>query len=410
MTSQYLYAVLGLTAIVAVLVGVIAFALFRFVAAAREAKQPLRDTGESALLSIALQEAVTKLRAQEQAMSVRAEASERLSAEIVASLTSGLLVVDHTGQVEILNPAARRLLGVGDAPLGSYRTRLASVGPLAEVIEECLRIRRPIVRRSLQIGRLHLGVTTSPLGGPESPHGVICLFSDLTSVVELENQLRLKETLAELGELTAGIAHEFRNGLATIHGYARLMDPQSLPEAYRPYVAAIRGETEALGHVITNFLNFAKPDQVSFGTVDLGSLTSRVVDEIRADTGVDIAIQGTFGAIEGDDVLLRQMLNNLIRNAIDACRDAGRSPSVLVTGQCEDGEHVCRFTVHDNGPGVDPAIRDRVFRPVFQTKAKGTGLGLAVVQTIVVTHNGRISLTPSQLGGAGFQVTLPLSS
>src|SRR5205809_5314953 len=103
----------------------------------------------------------------------------------------------------------------------------------------------------------HLGVTVSPIleGGM---HGAICLFSDLTAVMELEDQLRLKDTLARLGELTAGIAHEFRNGLATIHGYSRLMVPQELPEAYRPYVAGIREEAEALGRVVTNFLNFAR--------------------------------------------------------------------------------------------------------------------------------------------------------
>ena len=110
MTSQQLYALLGLTAIVAVLVGIVTFAVFKFVTAARQTTKPIRQTGETALLSIALQEAVTKLRAQEQAMSARVEASERLSAQIVASLSSGLLVADHAGTVQILNPAARRLL------------------------------------------------------------------------------------------------------------------------------------------------------------------------------------------------------------------------------------------------------------------------------------------------------------
>ena len=90
--------------------------------------------------------------------------------------------------------------------------------------------------------------------------GIVCLLSDVTPLRELEEQLRLKEALARLGELTAGIAHEFRNGLATIHGYSRLLRPDALPEAYRPYVDGIRQESEALGHVMTNFLKFARPD------------------------------------------------------------------------------------------------------------------------------------------------------
>jgi two-component system, NtrC family, sensor histidine kinase AtoS len=410
-TTQQIYAVLGLTAIVAVLVGIVTFALMKFVSTARQAHQPLRQTGETALLSIALQEAVTKLRAQEQAMSARAEASEQLSAQIVASLTAGLLVADHAGMVQILNPAARRLLQINDAPLGPIRTVLASAEPLADAVEEGLRADRPLVRRSLQMhgGRLHLGVTTSPLGIADGQHGVICLFSDLTSVVELENQLQLKESLAQLGELTAGIAHEFRNGLATIHGYARLMDPRSLPEAYRPYVNGIRGETEALGKVVTNFLNFAKPDQVVFTPVDFGALAARVVDEIRADSSADIMLQGQFGALEGDDVLLRQMLINLIRNGIEAAREAGQTPAIIVEGKVDRSHGVMRLTVADNGPGIDASIRDRVFRPFFTTKPTGTGLGLAIVQKIVVTHNGRIALRPAPTG-ASFEVTFPLTN
>ena len=93
-----------------------------------------------------------------------------------------------------------------------------------------------------------------------TPSGVICLFTDLSAVVDLEEQLRLKDTLARLGELTAGLAHEFRNGLATVHGYARLLNLDALPPQDRKYVEGLRAETEALGQVVTNFLNFARPD------------------------------------------------------------------------------------------------------------------------------------------------------
>ncbi len=414
MSTQYVYALVGLTAIVAMLVGALTFAALRIFAAARDTRSHLREGGaETALLSAALQEAVTKLRAQEQAMSARAEASERLSEEIVASLTAGLLVVSDGGQVRILNPAGRRLLGLGDVPLSHYRTLLAGAPPLAEAIEECVTTRQPIVRRALRMpegtGVTHFGVTVSPLGGHSEHHGAICLFSDLTAVMELEDQLRLKEALARLGELTAGIAPEVRNGLATIHGYSRLMDLQAMPEVYRPYVTGIRDEAEALGRIVTNFLNFAKPDQVSFAPVDLGSLAARVVDELRHESAGQIAVRGSFGTIQGDDVLLRQALFNLIRNAVDACQQAGVSPSVTVEGHVDGPERLCRVTVHDNGPGVDPGVRERVFRPFFTTKPQGTGLGLAIVQKVVVTHNGRVIVGTSPLGGASFQLTFPLA-
>ena len=108
------YALLGFTALVAVLVSVVAWALLRFVSAARDTRHRLRDAGESPLLAIALQEGIQKLRAQERAMTERAEASEALSTQIVNSLTAGLLVVDRQGQVQILNPAGRKMLGITD--------------------------------------------------------------------------------------------------------------------------------------------------------------------------------------------------------------------------------------------------------------------------------------------------------
>ena len=112
----------------------------------------------------------------------------------------------------------------------------------------------------------HLGVTVSPIAAPDGDlKAAVCLFTDLTAVVELEEQLRLKEALARLGELTAGIAHEFRNGLATIHGYGRLLDPLTLPDQARKCVDGIRAETTALGEVVTNFLRFARPEQMTHG-------------------------------------------------------------------------------------------------------------------------------------------------
>jgi signal transduction histidine kinase len=257
----------------------------------------------------------------------------------------------------------------------------------------------------------HLGVTVSPIVDAEvRPNGAMCLFTDLTAVADLEEQLRLRETLATLGELTAGIAHEFRNGLATIHGYARLIDPDRLPDTYRPYLLSIRQETQALGEVVTNFLNFARPASLTVTLVDLESIAERAADEIRPEArarGGDVLVRGEYGEVDGDEVLLRQAFSNLARNALEACAEHGQTPRVVFEGSLTSSPEAARITVSDNGPGIDPAAGDRIFQPFFTTRAKGTGLGLALVQKIVVTHNGRIAVTASEAGGASFQVTLP---
>jgi signal transduction histidine kinase len=242
--------------------------------------------------------------------------------------------------------------------------------------------------------------------------GAICLFSDLTAVVELEEQVRIKESLARLGELTAGLAHEFRNGLATIHGYARLIDPGLVPPQYSAYVQAIRDETETLGKVVTNFLNFARPVELKLAPVNVEDLVREAIEEGRAEAeaqGGSVTVRGEFGQVDGDEVLLRQAIINLLRNAVEACTPASISPRIEVTGELDVGQGTLRLTVSDNGPGIAPALRERIFRPFFTGRAHGTGLGLALVQKIVVTHNGRIAVGEAESGGAAFQILLPLS-
>jgi PAS domain S-box-containing protein len=411
--SQSGYLLLGLTAIVAVLVGSITFAVLRLAAGVRDTRRHLgRGGAETALLSAALQDAVGRLKAQEQAMSARAIESEQLNREIVNSLTAGLLVVDGQRRIRILNPAARRLLGVTADPINQdVRIVLDDVAPLIAVVEECMTGGEPIVRRSIAMPTssraTHLGVTVSPLGSGQDRNGAICLFSDLTAVHDLEEQLRIKETLARLGELTAGIAHEFRNGLATIHGYSRLIDMSELPVKYQPYLGGIRQETEALGAVVTNFLNFARPSQVVLAPVDLGAIAQRAVDDLRHELpeGSTVTVVGDFAMIDGDDVLLRQVFANLLRNAAEAVDAAGRIPVIAISGEIDSRRTVCHVTVDDNGPGIPADGREKVFRPFFTTRSRGTGLGLAIVQKIVLTLNGRVSVGTSPAGGARFHLT-----
>ena len=288
------------------------------------------------MLSAALEEAIERLKAQERATAARAEASERLSGEIISGLTSGLIVVGLRDDVRIMNPAARRLLGLPDAPIaGDYRTVIDEPA-LSQTIDECLSSGRAILRRTVHLpeGRRaasRFGVTVSPLFDAAGQlHGAVCLFTDLTAVQQLEEQLRLKQSLATVGELTAGIAHEFRNGLATIHGYSKLLDPDTLPPNVRPCVEGIRAEAVSLGEIVTNFLNFARPAQLALSDVDLRALCERVADEARSDAralGGTVTVSGEFGLIQGDEVLLRQAFSNLLRNAVEACTDASVTPT-----------------------------------------------------------------------------------
>jgi PAS domain S-box-containing protein len=414
------YAFLGLTVVVAGLAAVVTFAVLKFVDAARDTRRRAKsDRGEMTMMSAALQDAVEKLKAQERATAARAQASERFSEEIIASLTAGLLVVDLDGRIRTLNPAGRRMLGLSDSGSADAVDAAVNELSLSTLIREVLTTGTPITRRAVSLpearhGVSHLGVTVSPLSDERScVHGAVCLFTDLTAIKELEEQLRLKNSLATLGELTAGIAHEFRNGLATIHGYSKLCDLSALPESYRPYVEGIRAETQALSEVVTNFLSFARPAELVLSRVDLRAICERAADEIGADAraqGGGVTLQGEFGVVDGDEVLLRQAFSNVLRNALDACTAASAPPAIVIQSEVDRAARTSKIAVNDNGPGIPPAQRERVFRPFFTSKRNGTGLGLALVQKIIVFHNGRIAIGSSASGGASLQITLPTAN
>ena len=405
-----------LIAVVFILFGLTIFVLMRLVSTSRRLAAA-EEGGANTFMAVAMQEAVARMRTHERELAARAEASELLSDQIIDNLPSGLLVTDAAGAPQRINPAGARLLAL---PAATPAAVIAAGVPdaMRSLVEECLTTRTGSSRRTITmeaspgVPRRHLGAGVSPLRNTSGEvTGAICLFTDLTSVVDLEDQLRLKDSLARLGELTAGLAHEFRNGLATIHGYARLMNAEKLPADHRAYVESLRAETDSLTEIVANFLAFAKPTHPVHEPTPLAPIVSRVVDDAANEarrSGGSVEMAGEFAEIEGDDVMMRQALSNLLRNAVEACVEAGTAPLVRVHGVVDTDAGVQRITVSDNGPGVPPDVADKVFRPFFTTRGRGTGLGLALVQKIIVSHNGRVTLGASPHGGAEFTIVLPL--
>ncbi|HTH26082.1 MAG TPA: ATP-binding protein [Vicinamibacterales bacterium] len=401
-------AMLAILLVIAILFVIVIVRTVRVVSG-RDARR--ESGGESVMLSMALQDALVKLKVQERAMAARAEASERLADQIVEGLTSGLVVVDRTGTVQAINPAAQRILEIDAKVTGqSFRDALKPATALTDLIAEALEVGSPIVRRTITLAGIkarYFGVTVSPIASTDGTlQAAVCLFTDLTAVVELEEQLRLKEALARLGELTAGLAHEFRNGLATIHGYGRLLDPATLPDQARTCVEGIRAETTALGEVVTNFLRFARPEQMTMAPVDLKAVIQRAIEDVPGATAA-VRLEGNFATIDGDDVLLRRAFSNLVRNSLEACADAGMPARVYVRSDITP--QGVQLVFEDNGPGFSPEYLAKAFQPFATTKANGTGLGLAIVQKVIVSHNGHITAGNRPEGGAQFRVRFPIA-
>jgi signal transduction histidine kinase len=253
-------------------------------------------------------------------------------------------------------------------------------------------------------------VTISPIRrGSEKVSGAICLLSDLTELAALQEQIELKKHLAALGELSAGIAHEFKNALATISGYAQMIRAEAREPELSDHAERILDQTRSITHVVTEFLKYARPLDISDEVVELRGLIERVVTEIGEGLpNVSVRFEGEFHDVAGDEGLLRQALLNLTRNAAEACGSANGGRVTLLGEIVWTGQSgFQRITVTDNGPGIADDALQQLFRPFFTTKAHGTGLGLAVVQKIVVQHGGQVEARNRAEGGAAFIVTLP---
>ena len=176
------------------------------------------------------------------------------------------------------------------------------------------------------------------------------------------------------------------------------------------YAERILEQTRNITHVVTEFLKYARPLDISSEPVALQAVVDRVVSEVaEGSPQIRIRHEGPLGSVAGDEGLLRQALLNLARNAAEACADAANGGRVLLRGEIVRGDEngYQRITVFDNGPGIPPAALAKLFRPFFTTKANGTGLGLAVVQKIIVQHGGQVEARNRAEGGAAFIVTLP---
>ena len=378
----------------------------------------------TAFMAASMQAVIKKLKEQEKELEAlhraereRAQHTERLSEAVTRNMPAGLLLLNSAGLVTSANPAAEVALGVRSLAYRRYDEVLGAGSRLTQLVGSCLGQGRTFRREEVEYltpsrELRQLGVTISPvMNNANEIAGAICLLSDLTELAALQKQIHMKENLAALGELSAGIAHEFKNALATISGYAQLIRSEAQPGTeLHEHGEQILRQTRSLTHVVTEFLKFARPLDLANEQVDLRPMIDRVVAEVSETVpGVPISIDGDFREVSGDDALLRQAILNLARNAAEA---AGGNPAggrVIIRGELDTSGPLQgqRISISDNGPGIPPESLTKIFMPFYTTKANGTGLGLAVVQKIVVQHGGTIEARNHPVGGAEFIVWLP---
>ncbi len=336
---------------------------------------------------------------------------------ILRHLTSGVLTVDAHGRIAYINPAAEQMLGLRALVVRSRVLAEAlpeRLAPLRAHIEDSLARSRPRARAELQMSTaagqpLPVGISTSLLTHHGAVTGVVAVFQDLTEVREMERRVRRNETLAELGALAAGIAHELRNGLKPISGSAEYLQRElQLKGEDAVLMELITTECGRLNRFVTDLLTYSRERDLVLETLDLDEMLAELVQVVSRDprraAGVTVRLVPGQSprAIRADREQMRQVWLNLVTNALEAMPDRG----TLTVRWRERGQSRVAVEFEDEGQGVTAEDLPRIGQPFFTTKEGGTGLGVAIAQRIVERHGGTLQYESVRGRGTVARVTL----
>lgn len=330
-----------------------------------------------------------------QATSSDLEALRGMYQKIVDHIPDAILVVQDSGEIVFANPAANTIFGQ------SAEGRRLEELSLETVLQE--ESGRKELKREKEAGKHQsLQVQYLPLEG----HGSLVVISDLTAIRQLEEELRFNERLASIGQLAAGLAHEIKNPLASLSGSVQLLEGE-LPknESGGKLMQIVLRETDRLDELLMNFLNYAKPSELSLDTVYIRDLVEDVLDLIgnipttRAhQIQYEVDIHPSLKCI-CDESKIRQVFWNLIRNAGEVLNDGGR---ICIRANKAEGAQLL-IEVEDNGRGIPKSSLEKVFEPFYTSgKEGGTGLGLAVTYQIIQAHSGSIGVDSEEGHGTKF--------
>jgi PAS domain S-box-containing protein len=333
----------------------------------------------------------------------KAQLAQNYHEHILQSVPSGVISADTSLTIKSFNPAAEKILDLyAENVIGqSYHEVFTS--PLIEFLQTQTVINRAEFRYKTRQGKtLWLGLTASPLtDSKRQALGQVVVFTDLTQIKELQERVQLQDRLAQLGQISAGIAHELRNPMGVIAGYAKLLRKKIEPSHFGA-VDAIINEIDLMNKIITELLNFARPTNLELVPVNLKSLIETAAQEAPVRDNIALIIDLPENCvIHGDETLLKQAFKNLITNSIEAIEEQGE----IRIEEHRDEHSKTTIWVSDTGGGIDDETKEKIFAPFFTTKDKGIGLGLALVQKIIVSHGGAISVHSDGEHGTTFKIS-----
>ncbi len=338
---------------------------------------------------------------------------------IMASISSGVIVVDVNRVVTTFNKEAVNICQlISAAVVGKSLEVYEKLKPIDDLLKVTMECGKPLARKEMVLTMENksekvIDVTTSLLHSQTTrTNGAIAIFSDISKTKSLEERVKHSEKLAVLGEMAAVMAHEIRNPLNAIAGFAQLLQTKvDETDPRRKYVDIVTQEAFRIDTLISDILDFAHQKKAVNIEVNVVELVDRVItaksDQSRKKEVVLIKqAASNTPVVIGDAVRLERILLNLVNNAIDAMDQPGTITIMTERLESDQGP-MAHISVQDSGCGIPPENLENIFKPFFTTKSAGTGLGLAIIQKIVEEHRGLITVESKIGQGTTFSLALP---
>ncbi|MBL7190785.1 PAS domain S-box protein [bacterium] len=340
-------------------------------------------------------------------------------AQILDNMSSGLIVIDNQGVITFFNKTAEAITGipVEEAVGRNFDDLFGEPKDLSHSLSALLRTEKAQYKKEKNI--ITRGGSAKPvefsnmvvLDEKEEVMGAAEIFEDLTEIRSLQEEVRRRQTLVELGEMAANIAHEIRNPLGGIGGFATLLerDLEDDPEKQKLVKRILEG-INSLNKITSDVLMYTRKIEPEIRPVNIKDLIEETLSLVRIEAE-NKNIQFSFKHpkesidVEQDRNLFKQMLLNLLKNSINASK---KDSSIVIVLKWKLLDNLMELSVKDNGCGIEPDVVDKIFNPFFTTSSKGTGLGLAIVRQVVEVHKGSITVDSVPGKGAEFKITLPI--
>lgn len=385
---------------------------------------PLRGPHGRVVGVLCTYEDITRRREMDQALAD----SERRFRTLVENAQVGIAIVQD-GQALYCNPEARRILGPGELPFALESLGPASDPRLAKLLELTQAPVRQGVTETEEGHDLDLGFLAGdghPGGASRWVHcrggGIVyqgrearlIIMLDITKARELERLVSIQDKMASLGRVAAGIAHEIRNPLSGINLYLTALSgkTQGMAEVSE-IVGKMQAASARIEGVIKRVLDFSRPTAPKVSLINLNQVVTNVMELSavtlrKAGISLEASLAESLPLAHADGQLLEQVLMNLITNAVQALSEVTGEKKIGLDSSLAMDRIVIR--VSDSGPGIPPALREKVFDPFFTGRREGSGIGLSLCHRIVSDHGGKLTVSQSRWGGAMFTMELPASA